>query len=167
MSFQSDLGSNFTSKLAEQFCKTFSIKRYFCSPAHHAPNSRVKNYGNTIHKSLKALCENQSNWSRHVAAVAMAYWATPTSNLGLSPFELQTGGRKMLLPIDWSLLAADITMNNALSYVEHITPKLRFLQEIANDNARDSAKVASDIANINSVEPSFRIGDRVLLLSNY
>jgi len=60
----------------------------------------------------------------------------------------------MLLPIDWSLLAVDTTMNNALSYVENITPKLHILQEIANDNARESAKVASDKANMSTQTPS-------------
>jgi len=53
----------------------------------------------------------------------------------------------MLLPIDWSLLAADTTLNNALSYVENITPKLQILQEIANDNAREAATLASKQQN--------------------
>ena len=166
LSLQSDLGSAFTSQLADAFCKTFMIKQYFCSPAHHQPNARAENMGNTIHKSLKALCEKQTDWSRHVSAVAMAYRATPTSNLGLSPFELHTGGRKMLLPVDWSLLAEDKTLNNALSYIENITPKLRILEEIANDNARDCAVDAAKKANRLATEPPFKLGDRVLLHSD-
>ena len=40
------------------------------------------------------------------------------------------------------------------------------MQEIANDNARKAVTRASDKANKNAVEPSFKIGDRVLLHSD-
>jgi transposase InsO family protein len=104
ISVVSDNGSGFTSALAETFAKTYGIKQYFTSPYHKQANSRAEHFGETIHKSLKILCEQQADWSKHLQAVAMYYRYAPTTNLGLSPFEI-IYGRTMIQNLDWDLVA--------------------------------------------------------------
>ena len=162
ISLQSDLGAAFTAKLTDAFCKTFNIKHHFSSPHHHQPDSRAEQMGETIHKSIRVLCENKRDWADHLPAIEMAYRATATSNLELSPHEVLFG-RKMVIPVDWSILAEDPAVGDALAYAQAIRPKIEILQAIAMENARDSAHNAANRANKDSTTSSYQVGDKVLL----
>jgi hypothetical protein len=91
ISVVSDNSSGFTSALAETFAKTYGIKHYFTSPYYKQANSGAEHSGETIHKSMKIICEQQADWSKHLQTVAMYYRYVPTTNLGLSPFEIIYG----------------------------------------------------------------------------
>src|SRR5208282_4272431 len=80
ISLLTDNGSAFNSKLAAAFCKTFNIKQFFTSPHQPQTNSRAEEFTDTIHKSLRILCKDQADWSKHLQAIAMAYRATATTN---------------------------------------------------------------------------------------
>ena len=97
-----------------------------------------------------------------MAAVAMSYRATATSNLTLSPYEILYG-RPMSLPIDYSLLSDDPTVPSVESYAADIKVKLGIYSQIAMQNAKDSALKHSRAHNAKAVEPSFKAGDKVLL----
>jgi transposase InsO family protein len=73
ISVLSDNGSAFISKLANLFCKTFGISQFFTSPHHPQPNSRAEAIGDSIYQALKILCSEQTSWSDHLQAVAMAF----------------------------------------------------------------------------------------------
>jgi hypothetical protein len=162
ISVVSDNGSGFTSALAETFAKTYGIIQYFISPYHKQANNRAEHFGETIHKSLKILCEQQADWSKHLQAVAMYYRYAPTTNLGLSPFEI-IYGRTMIQNLEWDLVANEPPVLGPQQYAYEIRPKLAVLHQIALANARDSAQRYRDRANQNATIPAYKVGDKVLL----
>jgi transposase InsO family protein len=104
ISLLTDNGSGFIARLAAKFCQVFGIKQFFTTPYHAQTNSRAEQFVDTIHKSLRLLCNNQADWAEHLQAVSMAYRASDMTNLGLSQHEIICGQR-MTLAVDWSLLA--------------------------------------------------------------
>jgi hypothetical protein len=91
ISLLTDNGAAFTSKLSAAFCKHFGIKQIFSTPYNHRVNARAEAMGDVIQKSLRTLVSDQKDWSKHLQAVAMAYRASSTTSLGLSPHEIVFG----------------------------------------------------------------------------
>jgi len=164
ISLLTDNGSGFIARLATKFCQVFGIKQFFTTPYHAQTNSRAEQFADTIHKSLRLLCNNQADWAEHLQAVAMAYRASDTTNLGLSPHEV-IFGQRMTLALDWSLLAEDNTAGSPQAYAAMIRPKLQILQHIAMENAADSAARHSKTHNEAATVPSYAAGDKVLLFN--
>jgi O-acetyl-ADP-ribose deacetylase (regulator of RNase III) len=157
-----DNGAAFTSRLSAAFCKNFGIRQLFSTPYHQQSNTRAESVGDVIHKSLRTLVRDQKDWSRHLQAVAMAYRASATSSLGLSPYEIMFG-RKMNLEIDWGLLAEEAQVSEPEAYAEIIKPKLEILNRIAMENAKESAEIQANKRNQKAIEPKIKPGDKVLL----
>jgi transposase InsO family protein len=162
ISLLTDNGSCFISKLAKALCKAFNNKQFFTSPHHPQTNARAEEFADTIHKSLRILCTEQADWSKHLQAIAMAYRATATTNTGLSPHDVILG-TPMPVALDWGLLVEDSTTPSADAYMADILPKIEAFREIATENARDSAERNAKPVNGKAVEPTFKAGDKVLL----
>jgi transposase InsO family protein len=162
ISVVSDNESGFTSALAETFAKTYGIKQCFTSPYHKQANSRAEHFGETIHKSLKILCEQQADWSKHLQAVAMYYRYSPTTNLGLSPFEI-IYGRTVIQNLDWDLVASEPSVLGPQQCAYEKRPKLAVLHQIVLANARDSAQRHRGRVNENATIPTYEAGEKVLL----
>ena len=92
----------------------------------------------------------------------MVYRATPTTNIGLSPYEV-VFGRRMSLDIDWTIPEADMDNCSIEQYARQIGPKLEVLKTIAMRNAQSSAARHSGPHNELASLPNYKIGDRVLL----
>jgi len=56
---QSDNGSGFIAELTKLFCARFGIRQYFTIPYNPQANTRVESWADTIHKSLRILCQKQ------------------------------------------------------------------------------------------------------------
>jgi O-acetyl-ADP-ribose deacetylase (regulator of RNase III) len=92
--------------------------------------------------------------------IAYSYRSTITVGRNLSPFEILFG-RPMMLEVDWKLLSDSTATPPEL--VEELKPKLRALQLVAMHNAQSNADRQRKHANEKSVEPTFKIGQKVLL----
>ena len=92
----------------------------------------------------------------------MAYRSTATTNTGLSPHDV-IFGTPMPIALDWSILVEDSTTPSADAYMADILPKIQAFREIEIENARDSAERKARPINDKAVEPSFKVGDKVLL----
>ena len=161
MSILVDNAAAFTSKLASIFCKTFGIKRYFITPYHKQSNQRAEQFADTIHNSLRVICQ-QAFWSKNLQAVAMAYRSAVTCNTGLSPFEV-VFGKQMTLDIDWGLLTDEQQTVDPQHHALNIAPKLEILRHIAMQNVTDSATRFREKYNQTALPPPFKTGDKVLL----
>jgi hypothetical protein len=102
----SDNGSVFISELTSLFCRTFRVRQIFSTPYHPQTNAKAKEFTDTLHNALRAVCSKQADWSRQLQAIAMAYRAAATTNTGLSPYEVLFG-KPMPLSIDWAVLAKE------------------------------------------------------------
>jgi transposase InsO family protein len=77
---QSDNGSSFCASLTRLFCKTYKIKQYFTGPYNPQANARVESYADIIHKSLRMICKDQTDWAKHLQSIAYSYRASATKN---------------------------------------------------------------------------------------
>ena len=162
LTLQSDWGSGFIATLTRLCCKTFGIKQYHTTPYNPQGNSRADSYADIIHKSLRLVCTDQTEWAKHIQSIAYSYRASATTNIALTPFEV-VFGRRMALPIDASLDIPEPLPGNPEVYHTEIGAKLEVLRLIAQQNATDSATRQRLRANQGARLPSFKTGDKVLL----
>ena len=162
ISLQTDNGSGFIAKLTRLCCKTFGVKQYFSTPYHPQPQAKVEGFAKIIHNSLRILCDNQADWSKHLQAIAMSYRGTATTSVGMAPHEIMFA-RPFRFAIDWSLMAPDTSEGDLQAYVTNIKPKLDILSFLAQENSRESADRHREKINENASLPRFKIGDKVLL----
>ena len=163
LSVLSDNGSAFIAQLTKLFCKTFGIRQYFTTPYHPQTNARAEELADTIHNSLRAMCAKQTDWASHLQAVAMVYRATPTTNVGLSPYEV-VFGTQMKLDIDWTVPTSEVVINNLQQYSQQIGPKLEMIRSIAMRNVEVSASRHKKQHDEQATIPDYKTGDKVLLL---
>jgi O-acetyl-ADP-ribose deacetylase (regulator of RNase III) len=161
ISILSDNAAAFTSRLTAAFCKTFGIKQLFSSPQHSTINHRVDKFDDTLNKTLRALCEKQSDWSRHLQSVAMSYRSTETTATGLSPYHILFG-RPFPLIIDRALMIDEL-VGTPEAYAADIRPKLEVLRQVAMTNATESAAHHAQKYNSIATPPPFKVNDKVLL----
>ena len=163
LSLQTDCGSGFIASLTRLCCKTFGIRQIHSAPYHADPQARCESFADIIHKSLRLICDKQSEWTAHLQSIAYSYRATTTTN-GLSPFEV-CYGKSMALPIDISMGVPDELFQDSEAYATHIGPKIAILQQIAMQNATDSAAYQRQRVNKNAKLPSWNVGDKILLFN--
>ena len=99
LSVVNDNASGYTFRLATLFAKTFNIRRYFSTPHHHSSVCGAEAVADFIHKSLRIVTRDQTDWDQHLQAIALAYRSTVNLATGMSPFQI-VFGRQMCLPID-------------------------------------------------------------------
>lgn len=162
ISLQSDNGSGFIAKLTQLFCKTFGVKQYFSTPYHPQPQAKVEGFAKTIHNSLRILCDKQSDWTKHLQAIAMSYRGTATTSIGMSPHEVMYA-RPFRFAIDWSLMGPDTPGSTPQAYAAEIKPKLEILSFLAQENSRENAERHRIKANTEATLPTYKVGDKVLL----
>lgn len=162
LTLQSDNGSGFIAQLSRLFCKTFGIKQYFTSPYNAQANSRVESWADTIHKSLRTMCDEQTDWVKHLQSVAWAYRGSATTSSKLSPFEV-IFGRTMDMPIDVAIGIPELPINSVEAFSKEIGPKLEILHRIAQQNVSDNAARYRNKKNEGASLPQFEPGDKVLL----
>lgn len=122
----------------------------------------MESYADIIHKSLRLVCKDQADWSKHIQSIAYSYRASATTNVMLSPFEI-VFGKRMELPIDVSMGAPEILPNGPEAYYTEVGPKLEILHQIAQQNATDSATRQRHRVNQGAKLPTYKPGDKVLL----
>lgn len=156
----SDNGSAYIAKLTALFCKTFAVTQIFVPPYRPQANQPAEILGALINRSLRTLAMEQTNWDESLAMIAYSYRSTVTVGRNLSPFEI-LHGRPMMLEIDWKLLSD--TTTTPTEYVNELKPKLRALQLVALHNAQSNADRQRKPVNQEAVEPTFKIGQKVLI----
>jgi hypothetical protein len=162
MSLQSDDGSGFIAKVSMMFCESFGIKRLLGSPENPRAKSRCEQFGDSINKALRILTTEQKNWSSHLQTIAMLHWGSATTNIQLSPSEVLYG-RPMAMLCDWGLLTDTTDSPSLTAYRKEVAPELEILQEIAMQNAAESAARQRNKKNVGSTPPSYKVADKVLL----
>jgi transposase InsO family protein/O-acetyl-ADP-ribose deacetylase (regulator of RNase III) len=160
---QSDNGSNFTAQLTKAFCETFGVKQKFSSPYHPEPNSKIEQFADSLHKAIRILTTKQADWSKHLQAIAMSHRAMTTTSTGFSPYEVAFG-QPMQLFIDRSLLSENTDSPSLQVYMKEVAPKLTLLEQVASQNAVDSAARHRKYRNVDATPPSFEVAEQVLLL---
>ena len=96
----SDQGRQFESKLLQEVCKIFHIKKTRTTPYHPQCDGQVERFNRTLlHMLSTTLKDYPVDWEEQLPKVCMAYNTSIHASTGYSPFYLMFG-RKPKLPID-------------------------------------------------------------------
>jgi transposase InsO family protein len=129
----SDQGRNFESRLIQELCKLYNVKRSHTTPYSPQGNGGCERFNRTLHTLLCTLEPQQKRkWPEYLPMVVAYYNSTPHAATGYSPFYLMFG-RNSRLPTDYLLGTGQETLSNSDWVAEHAS-RLRAAQETANRN---------------------------------
>lgn len=167
-----DRGSNFVSKLVEEFCKALEIEQHKTTAWRPTANSLVERYNGELKQRLMTYCEeNGKKWPGKTDDWACAHNTTVHAMTGHTPFFLMHG-REMPMAYDWLLKARG--KDEPQSIYEYRTHMVRTLEDsyaAARANQGDKEherRVRLDtVVKVTNPPPQFKEGDRVLLQARH
>ena len=159
----SDRGTNFTSKLFEEFCQFFGINHRLTTAYHPASNGETERFNRTLISMLRKTLEDgaHGNWEEALGDVCFAYRASPHSSTLESPYYL-VHGRDPNIPIA-RLLNAIPEPVAAHDFLSTLTSRLQysFLKaREASEKAREEQRKKYDAR---AKQLMFKVNDKVLL----
>ena len=157
-----DQGSSFKNKLIAQLCKLLNIKHRFSSPHHPQTDGKAERMVQTVIRSLRLICDTQTQWAEKLTPVLMSYRSTVTMAIGTSPYHALYG-REMVTGIDTNLLQDFSKSPNMQSYMTHLVPRLKLTHDIVQQNLRDGQIKSKQRYDENSEEPKMQVGEKVLM----
>ena len=159
----SDQGSNFTSKLFKSICKIFGIEKVQTSAYHPQSNGALERYHAELKRYLRYFIdEDQSNWDEWVRLACFSYNTSVHSSSGFTPYEVMFG-RKAEMPS--ALKQKNKPFYAYDDYVSELREKMRKTNQIAGENLIENKEKRKEIYDKNAKEPTFKVGDMVLLKS--
>ena len=168
ISILSDLGKNLTSRVMDCLCKTFKVKHLFTSSYNPSANGQNERFNCNIMQSFKLYCKDQHDWIRFLPPLLYSYRSTcATRSIKISPFQVLYG-REMRLVADNGLLTNMMNTNlpaDANAYLKDLLPRLELTHKIVTENVKKSQQINKEIYDKKSAIPSFKVGDKVWLLS--
>jgi len=116
----------------------------------------------TIIKSLRLECKDQTEWADRIPSVLYSYRASVATPLDVSPY-FALYGREMNVAIDTTLMSDTETAPDVHRYTTELIPKLKVVQEAIQKNLRNSNAISKDMYDRKSQEPDLVLGAKVLL----
>lgn len=95
----SDNGTQFTSKLFEEFCAINNITHLRTAPYHPQSNGQAERFVDTVKRALKKMSPDGKNIAKHLSVFLQTHLSTPNPITFQSPFEMMFG-RKMVTPLN-------------------------------------------------------------------
>jgi len=136
-SLLSDAAANLLSETVQIICKIFKVQKITTSAYSQQTNSLCETFNKQVYQYLRVHCDNQAQWDKYLAPLAMSYRATPCAEShGFSPHFLLTG-REMLLPCDLNMTVSDnetYKSVDAETYVKQLLPRLELARKVAAEN---------------------------------
>lgn len=165
-SLLSDRGTAFLSKVVEQLCKRFNIKRVYTSAYHPQCNANVERVWSVLWAALRSYCESQSDWESHLSSIAYALRATPNASSNFSP-SLVVLGRELALPMQAALLPSNTGRSGVEAYVRQLLQKLQIVRQVAADNLQAAQATHKKYYDRNQHPAVYLPGDLVWLNAPY
>ena len=163
----SDQGSNFTSQLMEEVCKTLGIKKMKTTLYHPMANGLVERFNGTLKAMLrKYVASDPDTWDKYLPYLLFAYREVPQESTGFSPFELLYG-RHVRGPLDVlqeSWMAKEPEEQNVVQYVMEMRKNLTDITEIAQSNLAKSQTRQKVWYDRKARVREFEAGEKVLVL---
>ncbi|GBN68366.1 hypothetical protein AVEN_223915-1 [Araneus ventricosus] len=127
----SDQGTNFISKLTQEFHKRLGSSPNFSCPGYPASNGLVEIYHNILKQMLHHVIRTvPSNWDKHIPYLLFAYCEVPNCTTRVLPFQLmcvrQARRSLVVLKSSWSgevPLPTNISQS-AVDYLQELKLKM-------------------------------------------
>jgi hypothetical protein len=126
----SDQGLNFTSRLIQNICDRFHIKKTKTCPYTPASNGLTERANRWIADALSKIIENQKDWDKLVSLVCFFYRSSQHKATGCSP-ALLAMGRELKVPVDVMYPTGRIEKVSVPQYIEDLEERLNVAAEFA------------------------------------
>ena len=162
MVIHSDQGRNFESKLFQQMCQLFGIKKTRTTAFRPASNGLVERFNRTLNEMIcTTVRESPMSWDKRVHLLTMAYRSTPHESTGFSPNYL-VYGREMFMPIDVMFGKPEGDMGGEeLEYVRGLRGRLEDAYDVAREHLQQSAERQKRYYDVRANESPYEPGDLV------
>ncbi|CAF1384371.1 unnamed protein product [Rotaria sordida] len=152
-----DNGTHFTSTLMNELIKQIGSTHLYSTPYHPQTNGQVERYNSTMDAKIASLSNlRKTDWDDQLPFVTFNYNTSIHSSTKQIPFEMMYG-RSPVLPFDHQ------DTNVTLSYdSEHVKKLQQFLSKL-NEQAKLNIIKNQQRYDINRSNPSYNIGDLVLV----
>lgn len=160
----SDRGQALISKLVNELCEIFQVKRHYTSSYHPQTNSTMERLNLTLAQCLRAHCsKNHDIWPSLLPGIMMAFRMSPaTDSTEYSPFYFFFG-KEMNLPFDIGKQPKENMSADANDHINDVIDKLKIAKNIARQNIEHHQEKNKKNYDKKDKEPVFRVGQKVLL----
>ena len=166
-SILTDRGQQFMSHLLAELCKLFQIQKISTTAYHPQTNSTAERMNSYILQCLRAYTnEFHNNWHEYLQSVMLSYRSTPaTQSTQYTPHMLMFG-KECNLPIDVALLTHENKLLSPNEHYQKLRTRMKLRSELAAKHLQVSQKSSKLRYDKTALEPTFKLGDHVLLKNN-
>ncbi|CAF4152957.1 unnamed protein product, partial [Rotaria sordida] len=156
-----DNGTHFTSTLMNELIKQIGSTHLYSTPYHPQTNGQVERYNSTMDAKIAALSNlRKTDWDDQLSFVTFNYNTSIHSSTKQIPFEMMYG-RSPVLPFDHQ--DTNVTLSYDSEHVKKLQQFLSKLNEQAKLNIIKNQQRYKQRYDINRSNPSYNIGDLVLV----
>ena len=162
MIIHSDQGRNFESKLFQQMCALFGIKKTRTTAFRPCSNGLVERYNRTLNEMLcTTVKESPFTWDKRIHLLTMAYRGTPHESTGFSP-NFMVYGKELFMPVDVMMgRPGSESSRDELEYVQGLRDRLEDAYDVAREHLQSSANRQKRYYDVNACEKPYKPGDLV------
>ena len=156
-----DNGTHFTCIITNELIKQMGSTHIYSTPYHPQSNGQVERYNSTMDAKIAALSNlRKTDWDDQLPFVTFNYNTSIHSSTKQVPFEMMYG-RLPVLPSD--IQEDNVRLSYDAEHVKKLNHLLKTLNEQARTNIIRNQERYKQRYNINRSDPSYNIGDIVLV----
>ena len=158
---RSDNGSQFTSNVWDEVCRSLLIKPRR-TVTYRPQGNPTERSNKTIKQCIKTYAESHHSWDKYLSAVAFAIRTSPNDTTGYSP-ALLTFGEELRSPFAMHPEpSVDVVSPSSEEYADLLRTRISEAVSSAQQNCADARKRYQKYYNRGRLPPPFSIGDEVL-----
>ena len=168
LSFQSDQGRTFESRIFKELCRMLEVRKSRTSSRHPQCNGQTERFNRTLIKMIKAYQKGeQDNWDLHLGCIAGAYRSSQNETTRYTPNLLALGReiRQTTELIFGSATTDQQTITSYGEYVDSLRARMQKAHEIARRHIGEAAKRSKIIYDSKLSVNTFKAGDVVWCLA--
>ena len=160
-------GTNFVSKVVNQFCQTTGVYMIRTFPYHPETDGMVERFNSTLKRLLRKLTQNDKvEWDKCLPFVLWAYHGMVHATTGFFPYKLLFG-REMRMPLDelvrfWKEKEVQSEMD-ITEHIEVMRANMEVVRDIAQQNEEREERAQKHYHDRKVVERKIEVGDFVLV----
>ena len=159
----SDRGKNFLSKLVQEICDLFSVKKVNTSAYHPQTDGLTERFNHTLCTMLSMyVSKHQRDWDRFIPFALFAYRTAVQDSTRETPFYL-VYGRDPCLPLDAVLSAPISKYASADDYKQEVIRRTQEARYVAQQSIERAQFNQATFYDRHAKETAFKVGDRIWL----
>ena len=161
----SDQGRDFESRLIQELCSIYDVKKSHTTPYHPQGNGQCERFNRSMHDLLRTLPpEEKPRWPVHLPELVQAYNNTPHGSTGFAPHFLLFG-QQPRLPVDNLLGHPSFAGAGAVDWVRQHRLRLQEAHQRAYTQLKQAAAKRGKLSDKRASDHPLHVGDHVYIRS--